>query len=135
MASGDEARRRWRKGRAKTTTVPRPFLPDLSEPVSPVHLETHVVGDLLVKLLLRCGQFVANRIGVALREERRPVEAHEFLLQQATHEVAGVAITGRLAPSAVLTLEAIGVDERHEELELLLLSVVRRSGQEKEIAA
>ena len=35
---------------------------------------------------------------------------------------------------AELALEAVGVEQRHEELEVLLLAVVRRRGHQQEVA-
>ena len=68
----------------------------------------------------------------ALREELAPVEGVEILLDEPAHQVGGV---GGVDSLAVAALEAVAVEERHEELEVVLVPVVGRGGHEEEVSA
>ena len=70
--------------------------------------------------------------GPALREERRAVELAHLLLGQAAHHVGHVDLLRALARP---TLEAVGVEEPHEELKVLVLAAVRRRRHQQEMAA
>ena len=95
------------------------------------HLGLHVVGDRLVEGGLDVRKRVVDDVRLPLREERRAVELDEFLLDHAAHEVGGVYF---VRPVAELAVEAVGVEQRQEELEVLLLAVVRRGGHQEEVA-
>ena len=99
--------------------------------LGPVELLAHVRGDLRVKASLLGGQMVGDRIGDALREERCPVELEQALLRHPAHEVGDVDCVRAVAEPA---LEPVAVQQRHEELEVLFLAVVRRGRHQQEVA-
>jgi hypothetical protein len=78
--------------------------PLAGQPVGAVELLAHVAGDRLVELGLRVGKLVLHRVGLALREQGRVVEAHELLLDVAAHQVGNVH---HVHPVAELALEAV----------------------------
>ena len=84
MAAGEEARRRCRICRAKPTLV-RALI--IAAAIGAVHLLAHVGRDCLIEIGLDRGERVAGRVGPTLREQRRAVEAIEFLLGQPPHHV------------------------------------------------
>ena len=67
----------------------------------------------------------------ALGEEWCAVEFEQPLLDHASHQVGDVGLVHTVAEAA---LEAIAVEQGHEELEVLLLSVVGRRRHQKEVA-
>lgn len=76
-------------------------------------------------------QGVLDGLRDALREQRGPVEAQELLLDHAPHEVLDLA---RAQTVAGLADEAVGVEQRHEQLEVLVLAVVWRGGHQQQVA-
>ena len=68
---------------------------------------------------------------MALGKEGRAVEADELLLDQPAHHVRDVDRVDAVAEPA---LEAVGVEQRHEELEVLFLAVMRRRRHQQEVA-
>jgi hypothetical protein len=96
-----------------------------------VELLAHVLGDVLVQVRLRGRELVRHRVGDALREERRAVELAEALLDHAPHQVGGVDPVHTVAEAA---LEPIAIEQREEELEVLLLAVVGRGRHQEEVA-
>ena len=101
------------------------------ELVGAVHLGLHVVGDGAVKRSLKIRETVIDRVGAALRKELAAVEAQHLFLDHATHEVRHIHLVRAVTEFAV---EAIGVEQRQEELEILFLAVVRRRGHQQEVA-
>ena len=59
------------------------------------------------------------------------VELEQVLLDHAAHQVGDV---GRVHAVAEPALEAVAVEQRHEELEVLFLAVVRRRRHQQEVA-
>ena len=98
--------------------------------LGPVEFLADVVGDFLVEFGFSVRKGVVDRVGRPLREERRAVELEQLFLDQAAHHVAGV---GNVNAVAELALEAVAVEQGHEELEVRLLAVVRRGGQQQEV--
>ena len=127
MASGLEARRRWRAVSAKPT---EPLRGPSSWSALPISV-LHVVGDGLVERGFDVGELVVDRVGPALGEERRAVELDQLLLHHAAHEVGGIDLVDAVAELAV---EAVGVEQRQEELEVLFLAVVRRGRHQQQVA-
>ena len=95
-----------------------------------VELLAHVVGDRLVELRLGVGELVGHGVGDALGEERRGVELEQVLLDHPAHQVRDVRRVDAVAEAA---LEAVAVEQRHEELEVLFLAVVRRRRHQQEV--
>ena len=126
MASGLDARRRWRAVSAKPT---EPLRGPSSWSALPISV-LHVLRDGLVERGLDVGELVVDGVGPALREERRAVELDQLLLHHAAHEVGGIDLVNAVAELAV---EAVGVEQRQEELEVLLLAVVRRGGHQQQV--
>ena len=134
IAAGEHASRRWRTVSAKPTIVPALALALGLEALGPVHLLADVRRHLLVEGGLRVGEVVGHDVGVAGREERRPVELDELLLHEPAHELAGSeARRGGVAGLALVAREPVGVEQAHEELEVLLLAVVGGRGEEEEV--
>ena len=98
------------------------------QPVGAVHLVAHVVGDVVVQQHFRVGQRVIDRVRETWREQGPAVEAQQFLLDHAAHHVGDVDLVGAFAELAV---EAVAVQQRHEELEVFLLAVVRRGSHQQ----
>ena len=96
-----------------------------------VELLAHVVGDRLVEAGLGRRQLVGDRVGDALRKQRRAVEGEQPFLHHAAHQVGDVHRVRAVAEAA---LEAVAVQERHEELEVRFLAVVRGGRHEQEMA-
>ena len=96
-----------------------------------VELAAHVVGDLPVQAGLRLRETVRHAVGDALRKERPAVELAQILLHHAAHRVGDVGLV-RAVPEA--SLEAVAVQQPEEELEVLLLAVVRGRGHQQEVA-
>ena len=88
-------------------------------------------GDGFVKRGLDVGELVVDGVGLALGKERRAVELDQLLLHHAAHEVGGIHLVDAVAELAV---EAVGVEQRQEKLEVLLLAVVRRGGHQQQVA-
>ena len=85
----------------------------------------------LVEFGFGVGEGVIDRVGDPLREQRRAVELEQLLLDQPAHQVGGI---GHVDAVAELALETVAVEQGHEELEVRLLAVVRRGGQQQEVA-
>ena len=100
------------------------------ERLGAVELLAHVVGDRLVELGLGLRELVGHGVGDALGEERRAVELEQALLHHPAHQVRDI---GHVDPVAEAALETVAVEQRHEELEVLLLAVVRRRRHQQEV--
>ena len=101
------------------------------EPVGAVHLLADVLGDPLVQQRLVVGQRVRGRVGAALGEQRPAVEVEQLLLHHAAHQVRRIDHVRGVARFA---LEAVGVEQRQEQLEVLLLAGVRRRRHQQQVA-
>jgi len=99
--------------------------------VGGAHLLADVVGDRGVEVLLPLRELVGDRVGAALREQRLALEGQQLLLHHAAHEVAGVAGVHAVA---VAPLEAVPVEQREEELEVLGLAAVRGRRHQQQMA-
>ena len=118
-------------GERKPNRYAAPPLSLCAQPLSPIHLLADVLGNALVeqRLLIRQGR--ARAVSAPLRKQRPPVEAQQLLLDQPPHHVARVDL---VLPIAEATLEAVGIEQREEQLEVLLLAGVRGSGHQEEVA-
>jgi hypothetical protein len=96
-----------------------------------VELLTHIFRDRLVERRLGIGELVGHGIGKALGEQMRRIKFEQVLLHHTAHEVRDV---DRVHPIAELALESVAIEQRHEELEVLLLAVVRRRRHQQEVA-
>ena len=107
----------------------RPFARAV-ELVGLAHFRLDVFRDGLVQRGLDVGERVVDGVGLALREQRRAVELDQLLLHHPAHQVGGIDLVDAVAELAV---EAVGVEQREEELEVLLLAVVRRGGHQQQV--
>jgi len=74
-------------------------------------------------------ELIWHGISDPLREEWRAVELEQVLLHHSAHQVRDIRDVDPVTETA---FETIAIEERHEELEVLLLAVVwRRCHQEK----
>src|SRR6266545_3012023 len=96
-----------------------------------VHLLANVVGYFGVEDHLRVGQLVLHAVSAALGEEGCAVELEQLLLDQAAHHVRGVH---RVKTVSCLSLEPVGIEEAHEQLEVDLLSAMGRGSHEEKMA-
>ena len=88
-----------------------------------IELLAHVLGDGRIEVGFRVGEPVRHGVGDPLRKQRPAVELQQPLLDHAPHQVRDV---GRVDPVAEAALETVAVEQGEEELEVLLLAVVRR---------
>ena len=102
----------------------------VAQPVGEVHLVADVLGDGVVEDLLVLGQLVGDGVGAALGEQRLALERLEVLLDHPAHQPVGVHGVHRVAIPA---LEPVGVEQRHEQLEVLLAARVRGRGHQQEM--
>ena len=96
-----------------------------------VELLAHVVGHLGVEARFQVGQLVGHGIGAPFGEERRAVELEQLLLDHTPHHVGDVDGMHTVAEAA---FEAVGVEQAHEELEILFLAVVGRGRHQQQVA-
>jgi hypothetical protein len=99
--------------------------------VGPVHLLLDVSRDGFVQGGFQIGQLVVDRAGDALGEQRRAVELQQVFLDHAAHEISDVNLVGAVAELAV---EAVAVQQAHEQLEVFFLAVVRRGRHQQQVA-
>jgi hypothetical protein len=64
-----------------------------------------------------------HRRGSALGKQLRAVELAQLLFRQPTHEIGDIDL---LLCAARTSFENVGIDERHEKLEILVVAVMRR---------
>ena len=102
------------------------------EPLGPVHFLANVRGDLGVERGLSCRKFVFDGIGPTLGEQRLAVELEQLLLGEPAQQVRDVRLVHAVPEAA---LEAIRVEQRHEELEVLLFAVVRCGRRQQKVSA
>ena len=102
----------------------------LLELVGVGHLLADVLGDRLVQLLLGVGQLVGDGVGAALGEQRPAVEGLQVFLDHAAHQPVGVHRVHRVPVPA---LEPVGVQQRQEQLEVLVPSRVRGRGHQQQV--
>ena len=98
--------------------------------VSAVELLLYIGCDLCVEFFLHRREVIVDGIRSALGEERGTVEFQEVLLDEAAHDIGYIDC---LRAAARSTLEAIGVNEGHKELKILLFPIVRRCREEEEM--
>ena len=79
----------------------------------------------------RIGQPVGHRIGDAFGKQGPAVELEQALLHHAPHQVGDVDLVDAVAEAA---FEAVAVEQGEEELEVLLLAVVRGRRHQQEVA-
>ena len=130
IASGLDARRRCSTVRAKPTVKPRLPSPASLEPVGAVHLLADVLGDRLVQVLLGLGQLVGDGVGAALGEQRLALEGQRSSL---TMRRISPSVFTVCTAVAVPALEPVGVEQRQEQLEVLLPARVRGRGHQQEV--
>ena len=107
---------------------PRPLV--VLERLGAVELLANVLGDRLVEVGLGLRELVGDGVGNPLGEQRRAVELEQVLLHHAAHQVRDV---GHVDPVAEAALETVTVEQRHEELKVRLLAVVRRRRHQQEM--
>ena len=94
------------------------------------HFRLHILSDGFVEGGLDVGELVVDRVGPALGKERCAVELHHLLFHHAAHEVGAIDLVDAVAELAV---EAVGIEQRQEKLEVLFLAVVRRGGHQQQV--
>ncbi len=99
--------------------------------VSLVHLLLHVPRDLLVEGRLGVGEGVVDSFCNPFGEEGCPIELQEILLHHPAHQVRDIHLVG---PVPEFPVEPVCVQQGEEELEVLLLPVMRRRRHQEEVA-
>ena len=94
--------------------------------LSPIELLPNVVSHLPVKAGLAVGQLVRDRVGAPFREQRCGIELEQPLLHHPAHKVRDI---GRMHAITEAALEAVAVQQGHEQLEVLFLAIVRSRGR------
>jgi len=109
-------------GQREADAVAAPAI-GLHDPVRSVHAIAHVFRDRLVQRLLPLGKLVRDGLRATFREQRLAVEGEQVLLDHAAHESrsVGAAVPFRLVTSR----ETVRVEQRHEQLEVVLLAGMR----------
>src|SRR5205085_11426759 len=103
----------------------------VGERVSTVELLPNIVGDVFVEPRFRLGEFVGHRVRNPRGKERSAVELEKALLHHPSHQVGHLDLMNAVAESA---LETIAIEQSEEELEVLLLAVVRRCRHQEEVS-
>ena len=117
-------------GERKSHVVSALLVACLSEAFRATHLGADVPGDQLVQFTLRAAEFVLDRVSATLGKQRLALEGEELLLHHAPHQAPGVSA---VHTGAELALEPVAVQQRHEQLEVLLLARVRGRGHKEEV--
>ena len=99
--------------------------------VNAVHLLTHIIGDRGVQALLRCAELVLDGEREPFREQAGALERVELFLHEPAHQVGHVNLAGAFTSDA---FETVGVEQRHEQLELVLFAAVGGSGHQQQVA-
>ena len=102
------------------------------EPRDAVHLGSDIIGDGGVERGFLGRQLVFGGIGAPFGKQGPRIEAKQLFLRQPPHHVGGIGVVDAVAKAA---LEAVAVEQRHEELEVLFLAVVRCRRHEQEMTA
>ncbi len=105
------------------------------ESLGAVHLLADVRRDLLVQGGLGVRQVVSHDVGEAWREQAAvPSNLTSCSFIDPAHQVRGIRSRWQcLRRLALVPSETVGVEQAHEQLEVLLLAVVRRRGEEQEV--
>src|SRR5262249_1960724 len=103
----------------------------VSQIVEIAHLVAYILRDRGVQLRFQVRELVLDRISLALGEKWRTVELPQLLLGQTPHETRHIYLPSALARP---TLETVGIEKAHEQLEVGVITVVRRRGHEHEVS-
>ena len=129
MASGEDASRRCRIVRAKPT-VPARW--SFWSALGTIEFLAHVVGDDLVQVGFSFGELVGGRCEqCAPGNSGAPSNLSRSSFTMRRNQVGGIGDMNAVPKAA---LEPVAVDERHEELKIFLLPVVRRGRHQQEMA-
>jgi hypothetical protein len=117
-------------GQREADRVAATSLTGVLELFGTVHLFAYVVGDSLVEITLALRKVVLHSLGDPLGEQRFAVEGEQFLLDHAAHQTCGI---DAVYPVAVTALEPVAIQQRHEELEILVLAGMRGRGHQQQV--
>jgi hypothetical protein len=79
-----------------------------------------------IQIILSGGEAIIHGIGKALREEAGAIELAELLFDQVAHDIRDIHFMDAITEA---TLEAILIEQRHKELEILFLAIMRSRRQ------
>src|SRR5690606_40194070 len=95
------------------------------------HPRSDVLGDGVIEALLHRRQLVLDGDRTPLREKSPAIEGQQAFLHVAAHQVGRF---GNLVSDPGTSSETIRIEERQEELEVLVLAVVWRGSEQQEVA-
>jgi len=107
-----------------------PFSSVVFEGLGPVELFPDVAGHLSIEVGFGVREGVGHRVGDSLGEERRAVELEEMLFDKPPHHVRRV---GQMHAIPEFPLEAVPIEQGHEELKVGFFPVVRGRREEQEV--
>src|SRR5439155_10796164 len=87
-----------------------------------VKLLAHIIGNLFIEACLSIGELIGNGVSNPLWKKMCSVEFKQVLFDHPAHEVGNIC---RMRPVTKASFEAVAVKQRHEELEVSLLAIVR----------
>ena len=105
-----------------------PGAPVVLQRLGAVELVAHITGHRFVEMGFDVREPVGNGVGDALWKQGGCVEREQALLHHAPHQIGDIRRVHTVAEPA---LEAVAVEQRQEELEVLFLAVVRGGGQQQ----
>ena len=95
-----------------------------------VELVAHIISHRPVELCLGIRQLIRYGVGNTLRKQRRTIEFEERLFNHPAHEIGDIRHVDAVAEA---TLEAIAIEQRHKQLEVFFLAVVRRRRHQQKV--
>jgi hypothetical protein len=99
--------------------------------IGPVHFVFDVVGDGFVQRCFSIREFVIGGDGAPVGEELGAVKAQHVFFDGPAHQVRNIHFVRAIAKLAV---EPVRIQQRHEELKVFFLAVVRRGRHQQKVA-
>ena len=107
------------------------FTTIVGQSLGPVKLFAHVVGHLLIEHGLQIGEGILHGMCPPFRKQRLTVKLKQVFLDEPSNNVGIVADMDSIAESA---FKAIAIQQRQEELKILLLAVVRGCRHQQKVS-
>ena len=88
------------------------------------------MGNSFVEFGFKGRKGVVDGVGFAFREEECAIKSHEFFFDHAAHDIGDFDFVNTVAE---FSIEAVGIKEGEEELEVGFFAVVWGGGHQKEM--